>query len=317
MKVLTHTSPEAMVDKLASNYFKAMCLGKGGKIGFSHHLKVSYNTIDKNRITVGPDSMTYRYKLSETIPRFSVGLLTALMDELSSSVFYRVGNPGTPGLSVQMQTALLADKKTLDGMDEIDIVNIATKMGKRVSFTRTEYRDVSTSSLLGYSSHVKFMNLGNWWADKYFTNPFLHNLANRLYIDHCTIPSFDHRPLFEETLQSHLKFSSPDKATFVVTPDHINPMGALHGGCHAMIMEQMAETFAKEKLQSDSVMVESMHLENIRSGKGQLDVVCEALGPIRNDSLDVRVVLKNGNKISSEGNLTVSAVRDNIQQSKL
>lgn len=303
------TNPDDIVEKITSTYFKAMCYTKGGNPGFSHHLKCSYNTIDKNRISIGPNSLTYRYKLSETVPKFSVGLLTALMDELSTSTFYHVGAPGTPGLSVQMQTELVAGGPKLEDLEEIDIINVVTKFGRTISFTKTDFRDPRTNELVAYSSQVKYMLLGNWLFDKYFTNSYVHDFFNRLVIANCHIPQFDHAPLFEDILQSHLVYSAPDRATFLVTRDHINPMRALHGGCHAMIMEQAAETFAKEKLQCDKVMVESMQLENLSPGKGSLDIVCEALGEAVNGTMNVRVMLMRGNRTSSVGTLKLVAVR--------
>eukprot|EP00934_Nitzschia_sp_Nitz4_P006210 Nitzschia sp. Nitz4//scaffold120_size68122//3266//5905//NITZ4_006035-RA/size68122-processed-gene-0.44-mRNA-1//-1//CDS//3329534251//6200//frame0 len=268
MSVRFPTNPNAVVDRVVSDYFKAMCWLKRGKPGFSQYLKVSYKTLDKKRLSVGPKSLSYRYQLSENVPKYSIGLLTALMDELSTAACYRVGGPASPGLSVQMQTELVGERTSLDDLKEVDIINHVTKLGKAVSFTKTDYRCAKTDELIAISSHVKFMKLPmpiHW----YFTIPWLHHWINHWFVRHRVIPEFpDDKNLFEDVIDSHLKLNeTADQAKFEVSPEHLNQAWALHGGCHAMVMEAAAIAFGKKQLDCDNVSLQSIQFENLSPGK--------------------------------------------------
>lgn len=298
-----HSSSPSLVDYVYEHFVKGAAVQKGSNPGFGHALKLSYNTIDKSQLSVGPKSLNYCYKLSSDVPKFTVGLLTAIMDELSTNACFRVGLPCPPGVSLQMHTELVdhIDLSTIHET-EMNVINIVTKLGKTVSHTRTEFRLVDTNQLIAYSSHVKYMPTGNTIFDMVMTNRTLYNLFERFYLRKIKLPYFDQKPLFKDVVQSHLEFHGLGRATFHITREHTNPFGALHGGCHAMIMETVAEPLAKTQLQTDQVHLHGLHIQFLSPAKGSIDVVCEIIHGT-STTLQVRVLLKRGDKVLSEGKL--------------
>merc|ERR1711862_756986 len=86
-------------------------------------------------------------------------------------------------------------------------------------------------------------------------------------------------------------------------PIEANPMGAMHGGCVAMVMEQVAEPYAKHALGVDSVVLESMNVEFLGAvrlgGKhAVVDVECETIGMDENNNvLIVNALQRRGTRI--------------------
>lgn len=171
-----------------------------------------------------------------------------------------------------------------------------------MSYIRTEFRSVDTDQLLAYSFHVKYMPTGNRILDVVMTNRTLFNLHDRFYFRNIQIPSYDQKPLFKDVLQSHLEFHGLGHATFHSTREHTNAYGTLHGGCHAMIMETVAEPLAQVQLSTDHVALQAIHLQFLCPAKGSMDVVCEIMS-CTTFTLQLRVVLKRGDRILSEGQL--------------
>jgi acyl-coenzyme A thioesterase PaaI-like protein len=237
-------------------------------------------------------------------------------------------------------------------------------LGKTIAHTRTEFRCSKTATLLAYASQVKYMPTGLFWLDTLLRYPTLHDW----YIDTVcrvrTIPNYEQKSLVS-LISEHLQTFPPrptseegttgaqpnDKeatkgtkeppsppflcATFTVTTEHTNPFGALHGGCHAMVMEQVALDFARTQLSSTSsstttttsddnpamMIVEAMQLEFLSPGiQGPIDVYCEIIGNDESTgsgssseqrrSLHVRVQLRTrkNNRLSSEGKLRISTL---------
>lgn len=310
------SSNARLVDYIHENFIKGGAAQGGSNPGFNHAMKLSYHTIEKKRLSVEgpPKSLTYRYRLSSDVPKYTVGLFTALMDELSTNACFRVGLPSAPGVSLQMQTELVdgANLSELKEGDEVDVINVVVKLGRTVSHTRTEFIDCQTGELIGFSSHIKYMPTGSRLFDLVFNNPTLYSLYERLHLRNAKISYFDHKPLFTDVIQSHLEFHGLGHATFHVTREHTNAFGTMHGGCHAMVMEAAAETFAKAKCEK-SVTLQAIHIDFLGAAKGSIDVVCESIPrdittkteEKRQPSamVHVRVLLKKGDKIYSEGKL--------------
>ena len=290
----------SLIDYIYENFIKGGAIQKGSNPGFCHALKLSYNTIDKSKLSVGPNSLNYHYKLSSDVPKFTIGLLTALMDELTSCACFRVGSPCPPGVSLQMQTELV-DYIELSTFSEIKVMNVVTKLGKTVSHTRTEFRSVDTDQLVAYSSHVKYMPTGNRILDVLMTNRTLDDLFERFYLRRTKVPFFDQKPLFNDVIQSHLECHGLGQATFHCTREHTNPFGALHGGCHAILMETVAEPLAKAQLSMDHVHLQAIHIQFLSPAQGSINVVCEIISCT--STLQLRVLLKRGTRILSEGKL--------------
>lgn len=331
----------AVIDYLLLNFKHASELLPGSRPGFNHALKLSSSTIESQRIRVGTSSTirqegdwTYRYKLSPQVPKYSVGLLTALMDELSTDAVFRVGLPAAPGLSLQMQTELVDKKKAWDFFHdptkpELDIINTVAKLGKTISHTRTDFRCPNSKDLIAFSSHVKYMPSGSFFMDVLFRNRILYDLYVSYSLRTTTIRTYDEKSLLSEVILPHLTYhhvidadsdvdDTTPQATFQVNTEHTNPFGALHGGCHAMIMEVVAQSYAANRFQTTgNIVLEAMQVEYLSAGQqGPVDVYCETLGEYESSSvqtgttLHVKVLIKqqtNG-RVSSEGKLRFSVI---------
>jgi acyl-coenzyme A thioesterase PaaI-like protein len=284
-------------------------LGPGSKPGFAHAMKLSYNTMAKERLTLGGPNhkdLVYRYKFSEHVPTPSVGLLTAIMDELSTNAVFGVGLPAAPGLSLQMQTHIYVfDLPTT----EIDVVNKITKFGRKITHTQTDFVCPETGKLLGQGSHIKYMPTGSRIMDYAFTDKLGFKIFNMLFMPKHDPPVYPEKSLVKEVIKDHLEFEGiSGRATFHVTREHTNPMGSMHGGCHAMVMEEVGKVFAKAELKSDMIILESIQVEYFKEAKGTVEVVCDKLGLCEQDSLHVRVRIQRpgGERILSEGKLRFS-----------
>ena len=206
--------------------------------------------------------------------------------------------------------------------NEVDIINSVTKLGKTISHTRTDFRCAKTQELIAFSSHVKYMPTGSPFMALLFRNRFLNEWFIWYSLRGAKIREYEEKNLFGDVLLSNLDYSiggattdpsegSHLQATFNVTKEHTNAFGGLHGGCHAMVMEQVGSSFAQRKLDSKEVLLEAMQVEYIGAGQlGPVDVYCETIGePAFQDgagySLHVRVLLKQqkSGRICSEGKL--------------
>lgn len=277
----------------------------GSKPGFSHALKLSYNTIAKERFSIGHKTLTYRYELCKDVNKPTVGLFCALQDDLSTLAIFSAGFPVPPGVSLQMQTELI--EKKIPTAQVIDIANTVTKLGRSISHTRTDFFCAETKKLLAYSTHVKYMPTGSWFLDFLFRSKLLLIIL-RVVNSRTKPPLFYDEEKLADVIGRHLEFHGPGVATFHRTGEHTNPMGSLHGGCVAMIMEQVAENWAKQCLGVDAVLLEFMHIDFLSAVRGEkLEVQCETIGRDDvNGSLYVRVVQKSGEKIFSDGKLRFS-----------
>jgi acyl-coenzyme A thioesterase PaaI-like protein len=292
-------------------FIKGASMRVGSKPGFAHALKVSHNTIAKKRLTLrGPSNkeLVYRYKFSNDVPTPSVGLFTALMDELSTHVVFAFGMPAAPGVSLQMQTHIFVhDLPT----SEIDLVNKVTKFGRKITHTQTDFVCTETGKLLGQGSHIKYLPTGSWILDFFFNNKSAFKIGTKLlFMSKQDAPVYPEKSLVKEVIRDHLEFQGgiAGRATFHVTPEHTNPLGSMHGGCHAMVMEEVAMVFAKVELKADMLILESIQVEYFKEAKGTVEIVCDTLGLCEQDYLYVRVRIQrpDGGMCLSEGKLRFS-----------
>ena len=309
-----------LIDYIIHGFVKGGSVQKGSRPGFAHALKLSYPLFEKSRLTVLPDknTMTYRYPLASH-QATTVGLLTALMDELTTVARFAVGQPSPPGVSLQMQTELVestSSLSSLSSLDQVDVVNIVTKLGRTVSTTRTEFRHPQTQELLAFSSHIKYMPTGSWFLDWILSNKYLYGIYQHFMVMPVQVPMYETKALHTEVIGASLEPSSVGHAKFQVTAEHTNPFGGLHGGCHAMVMERVATTFAQAQLgggETKNIVLQAMQIDYLRAAKrgSTVEVTCERIcgGPTTTkNTLQVRVFLRLGGKICSEGKLRFVAV---------
>lgn len=316
---------------------------KASKPGFAHALKLSYNMMDKDRFSISSDdkTLTYRYLLSDSVldttnsSSSRVGLYTALMDELSTDacVIANWPKPSPPGVSLHMKTELMSQAHSSGALaqgpgHEVDVINHVTKLGKTVSHMRTDFVCGTTQKLLAYSSHIKYMPTGSIFLDLLLRSKPLSTFYQNVVVPRQGSPPVfnDNNHLIHDVIGSNLQVtdSSLGKATFTVTKEHTNGFGGMHGGCHAMVMEQVGTVYAIAQLfptQSTDyrggnnnvdtpVVLEAMNIDFLAAAGGTIDIGCDTIGLIGESSskrtIHVRVVLLKDRRILSEGNLRFS-----------
>lgn len=297
------------VKKLALQFIKSGNL-IGQQPGFAHALKLGYNQIDKTRLSVdvGRRTLTYRYRFSEHVPNATAGILTAMMDELTTIACFALGGPCPPGASVQMHTEVFGGEAPVVGAAGVDAVSTVVKTGRVITNVRTEFLCASSGRLLALSTHVKYMPTGSRILDLLFASRFLWGLYARLRVDGVDVPLRREAPLLEGAVRPHLELRGAGRATFRCTAEHVNPMGTMHGGCHAVIMEQVGAAYARSRLGGDRrVFLGAIHIEFLRPGRGDIDVECETIVPVDGPSIYVRVSLKGRGKNLSVGKLRFHA----------
>lgn len=274
--------------------------------GFSHALKLGYNQIDRTRLSIdaGRRALTYRYRFSEDVPRATAGLLMALMDELSTTAAFALRGPCPPGASIQMHTEIFGGGGPLAETDGVDAISTVVKAGRTITNTQTEFFCSSSGRLLALATHIKYVPTGSWVMDLLLTNRRLWGLYARLRVNGATVPYHREASLLEGVIRPHLDFRGADRATFRCTAEHANPLGSLHGGCIAVVMEEVGATYARSRLGRErEVFLGDLHVEFLRPGKGTLDVECETIAPVDGPSIYVRVALKGKGRTLSVGKL--------------
>lgn len=269
---------------------------------FEHSLGLCYQTIEMDSLTVSKNLLTYRYKLSKD-QKLTPGFAGALMDETTAELMGSAGAPAGASLFFQVQW-LPKKVKPLKEDDYVDIVNTLTKKGKTIAHTRTDFVS-SDQEVIGYSTHVKYLPTGSAFLDavlRYYPpwlSPWLSNLADSKLSEAPPTPTVTEGA--HETVANNLKLGADGKAEFTMQETHCNPMGSLHGGCISMIMEQVADAYAVDLLQSsshDKVQCESLQIQFIAGARGRqtLEVVCETIDVVANSHALVRVNLLRPNR---------------------
>lgn len=293
--------------KSVLTFIKSANLQSPSKPGFSHALKLSYNTILKDKISVGPKTLTYRYRFgSRDVPKATLGIYSALMDELSTNALFRVGLPSAPGASLQFQTELLDEN--FQSVQEVDVVTTVTKLGRTVSHSRTDFLCATSRKKLAFSSHVKYMPTGNQAFDWLLGYRQLWNLYVSAFVPSDKDPPiYEEKALMRDVIRTQLKFHDGGRATFQINQEHVNPFGAMHGGCIAIVMEEVGEAYALAELRCDTVLLQAIQVEFLSAVRTSFEVVCETIGTIEEASIIyVRVMFKKEGRILSEGNLRFS-----------
>ncbi|CAJ1943391.1 unnamed protein product [Cylindrotheca closterium] len=310
-------TPEAMKE-VVMNFVKQgyllIRMNRKPKPGESMHnfqsaLGLCYETYDPDRLTVSKNFLSYRYKLAPS-DKLTPGLGTALMDEVTAGLMGAAGKPAGASLFFQTQwypenikSSTSADD---DDEDYLDIINTLTKNGRTISHTRTDIRS-SDNKLIGYSTHVKYMPFGNIMMDtliSYFPmwmSPWVSGIINK----QLPPPS----PTAHENIGAHkavdsgLKIVSDGKGEFSMTDDHKNPFGTLHGGCTAMIMEKVGESYANSLFKDSKFYLESLQVQFLSAGRGQkiLTIESETIEFTENNHALIRVKLMKPNSGKKKG----------------
>ena len=301
------------------SFVKAGSAQRGSNPGFSHALKLSYRRFDKERLSItrtGSSNsknnkvLTYRYQFGcKDVPTATVGTLTAIMDDLHTYAIFACGMPSPPGASLLLQTELF-NRYDLSKIKEVDFVNKVSKFGRTIVHAETDFVDVETGQKLGHGTHVKYMPSGSRVLDFMLSNKLAYKFASRFLFSTSekSVSIYPNKNLPKEVIADHLEFQGiSGRATFHITREHTNPNGMFHGGCQAMVIEQVATVFAKTEFTSDQIVLENMQVEYFKAAKAgtTVEIYCEALSR-SDDALHVKVCIHQpggGGKKFSEAKL--------------
>ena len=125
----------------------------------------------------------------------------------------------------------------------------------------------------------------------------MYRWYERWFVTSAQPAQYDLTSLESDVIAEHVEPTAVGRARFDVTRQHVNPFGALHGGCHAMLMELTADAFVQaEKLTTSSVdgtassssgssnssggvvRLQAMQLEFFKEARGTVDIVCDWIG---------------------------------------
>lgn len=282
---------------------------------FQSALGLCHETYDPDRLKVSKNFLSYRYNMAPS-DKLTPGLGTALMDEVTAGLMGAAGRPA--GASVFFQTQWFPDnikKSPSDEEDYVDIINTLPKNGRTISHTRTDIRS-SDDKLIGYSTHVKYMPMGNIVVDTilsyfpFWMSPWMSRIINK----RLPPPS----PTAHENIGAHkavdagLKIVADGKGEFSMTDDHKNPFGTLHGGCSAMIIEKVGDSYVSSLFKDSTISLESLQVQFLSAGRGQktLNIECETIDITEKSHALIRVNLmkpksgkKKGPTILAQGTL--------------
>jgi hypothetical protein len=194
------------------------------KPGFGHAVRLSYNMIAKQNLSWKDRSLTYRYTFNENVDKATPGLFMAIMDELTTSACFCVGQPSAPGTSLNMQVELAAGAHNLQP-DDMDVVSTVVKLGRKISFTRCEfYQD---QKVIAVGSHVMYMPTGSLFLDLVCNKAWAWNLY--IWFEGNKLPDqYEEKHLWKGVIRPYLEYHSVGDATFSMNGEHVNPFGGLH-----------------------------------------------------------------------------------------
>eukprot|EP00750_Incisomonas_marina_P019020 INCI3198.2.p1 GENE.INCI3198.2~~INCI3198.2.p1 ORF type:complete len:288 (-),score=37.64 INCI3198.2:32-895(-) len=187
----------------------------------------------------------------------------AVFDNVSTWSLIGADRWNRPGVSLGLSLRRLSSASIRAGT----VLEFRTRLGKvgqRIGFCDGDIVNTATNELVAVAQHTKFMDMGLGWRAVVprllATNARRTNLLRLLH----WVPPNESRPkahqsmapeadfadllkiryLDEESRHSDTELPSPTVFTdrIVCNEAHYNPAGSVHGGCLAMLMEQVAWT---------------------------------------------------------------------------
>jgi len=185
----------------------------------------------------------------------------------------------------------------------VDITSTVTKIGHKLGFVRAEI--FNAGERIGYGSHIKYLPMGfvtdfalsrrgwglaQWYAQHWLPEP---------------TPQYDHDDAkFKDLFESFqvVKDVGDDNdapsdgtlmASFQPTESHASLGGALHGGCHAVLMERAADAYLQQQHSSSKLpplQLDAMSVEYLASPSAQHAVglrIAETIAGSSRNSKDV------------------------------
>ena len=208
----------------------------------------------------------------------SVGVITALFDEISTAACILQDQTHRPGVSVALDVEVLAN---IPPGRTLLLKTWADKLGKSLAFLRLDLRDASTGQLVAVGKHCKYLPMAGvpFW-DAAFA-PSLYPLLRRplMGLTRCHVAKgervewhgaaslYDYFPLENLRLSGERGGREGGKegqtaatttttnmttASLHLKPRHYNGLFKMHGGALAVVAEDVAVRDAAARLQSSS-----------------------------------------------------------------
>ena len=112
----------------------------------------------------------------------------------------------------------------------------------------------------------------------------------------------------EELFDTTLDFQTHTRAFFTASPNHSSPMGPIHHGCQAILMELVGRQVAQHELAAPWVHLQSIQINYLAavSEEVQIDATVLWVGPTGSTSIRIELRRCHDNVIASEGALVFS-----------
>jgi hypothetical protein len=158
------------------------------------------------------------------------------MDELTTDACFGAGKPSAPGVSLQMHLELCQGMKHPERLSEVrhlqelDVVSTVVKLGRTISYTKTDFINPINQELVAFGSHVKYMPTGNVIMDVVFNQRWAWDLYCKLFLcSNSQLPiEYEEKDLYKSVIAPNLEHKGIGQATFRMNHEHVNPFGGLH-----------------------------------------------------------------------------------------
>jgi len=262
---------------------------QGGK--FSKSFQTIHQLLhDKSKtdLSVPPDdanAISFRYTIPKEIcmsaktgrdlfSEVTLSALLSLFDEVTSWLIMSVDRRKRGGVSVALGCHLADTHVAMpEAGDVVEILAKVDKIGRNLGFASFEARRVDTGQRICIGYHTKFLPMG--WLFETAMGPYLYPIT-RAAVMHFSSEKAENGE--GQSLSDLLKIgvindngtsdstSSSSKYTFNITDDHWNAVGTLHGGCQAMIYEEVGRRIMQAECSANSLSAADnnlLHLESI------------------------------------------------------
>jgi len=246
-------------------------------INFAHTLRVSEADLVRYDVKEGLETThaitPYLCRTDSRGAYLSVGVITALFDEISTAACILQDQTHRPGVSIALDVEVLAN---IPPGRTLLLKTWADKLGKSLAFLRLDLRDAASGQLVAVGKHCKFLPMAGvpFWDAAFaptlyplLRRPLMgltrHHVAKGERVEwHGQASLYDYFPLEKLVLSGEggggkeEDGKEEEKATTTaslhIKPRHCNGLFNMHGGALAMVAEDVAVRDAAARLQSSS-----------------------------------------------------------------
>jgi acyl-coenzyme A thioesterase PaaI-like protein len=298
--------------------------------GFSHVLGLNSGRLQPTNFDYTNDTLTFRHLLSSNLTlskldaTVTLSAYLAILEDISTWALLldrprrqTARAPGLPTSSVQAEWGPAAQLGMFPGaIVDITATVVATKSTKLnpkksthepLGVVHAEVRDAESGQIICFGSTTKKVPVGGLL--KFLVSPvgqwFLGVYAKYMRED----PTIGMRQVgMEELFDTSLDFQTHTRAMFSASPRHSSPMGPIHHGCQAILMELVGRQVAQHELAAPWVHLQSIQINYLASVSDQLQIDAKVLwvGPTGSTSIRIELRRCRDTVVASEGILVFS-----------